>query len=127
MAEYRVNVYHNEYSNNGESQIIARVRYNNILDYWDGRNWTNGGNGMHKGLTKLRDGSYVLIIGSQWQGDRDYGFVIDKERALQEILKSGNHDLLKMKKWKELKELYTSTMIDEDEDEDEEMEIWKKI
>ena len=119
MSEYRVNVYKYEYDGcDWDNPVIARVRYNSILDYWDGRNWTNGGTAMHKGLTKLRDGSYVLIIGSQWQGDKDYGFIIDKERALQEILKSGNSQLLKLKKWKELKELYDSSMIFEEDDEE---------
>lgn len=53
--EYRVNVY------DEEENVIGRVRYNNNLDYWDGSNWTCGGLGKHKGLTKLRDGRYVLI------------------------------------------------------------------
>ena len=122
MSEYRVNVYENEYAGFGGNRVVARVRYNNILDYWDGRNWTNGGTGRHKGLTKLKDGRYVLIEGTQWQGESDYAFIIDKERALQEILKSGNSDLLKLKKWKELKEIYHDSMIDEDDEYEEEEE-----
>lgn len=110
--EYRVNVY------DEEENIIGRVRYNNNLDYWDGSNWTCGGLGKHKGLTKLRDGRYVLIYGSQWQGEKDYGVIISPERALQEILKSGNVELLETKKFAELKELYNQTMIDEIEDDE---------
>lgn len=53
--EYRVNVL----DENG--QVVGRVRYNNNLDWWDGNNWTCGAVGKHKGLTKLKDGRYVLI------------------------------------------------------------------
>ena len=49
MAEYRINVYEDAQ----HDEIIARVRYNQCLDYWDGRNWTSGGVGRHLGLTKL--------------------------------------------------------------------------
>lgn len=116
--QYRVNVYENQYDLDGE--VIARVRYNQDLDYWDGRNWTNGGTGMHKGITKLKDGRYVIIIGSQWQGARDYGYIVSPEEALQEILKSGNHDLLETKKFRELKELYEKELVAEEDDDLEE-------
>lgn len=106
MSEYRINVYEDAYE---KETVIARVRYNACLDYWDGRNHTNGGTGMHKGLTKLKDGRYVLIIGSQWQGAKDYGYVVTAEEALQEILKSDNAELLKTKKYKELHELFMET------------------
>lgn len=117
MAEHRVNVYKYEYAGFGENEIVGRVRYNAILDYWDGRNWSNGGTGRHKGITKLKNGEYVLIEGTQWQGEKDFAFIIDKERALQEILKSGNYDLLKLKKWKELNNLYLSWDNEEEEEE----------
>ena len=120
MSEYRVNVYEDEYAGFEENTVVGRVRYNSILDYWDGRNWCNGGVGRHKGITKLKDGRYVLIEGTNWQGERDFAFIIDKERALQEILKSGHKKLLKMKKWKELNELYLSTIIAEEDEDDEE-------
>ncbi len=111
--QYRVNVYENQ-------NVIARVRYNSCLDYWDGRNWTNGGVGRHKGLTKLRDGRYVLIHGTQWKGEKDWAEIITPEQALQEILKSGNTELLETKKYRELKELYEKTMVQEEDDEEEE-------
>ena len=101
--EYRVNVFDNEL---GEGLVIGRVRYNSILDYWDVRNWTNGGVGMHKGLTKLKDGSFVIIIGSDWEGSRDYAYTVSPKEALSEILKSGNVYLLDQSKFKKLKELY---------------------
>ena len=113
--EHRINVYAGE---EYRDQIIARVRYNNVLDHWDGSNWTSGSTGMHLGITKLRDGRYVLIVGSQWQGSTDYGYVVSAEEALQEILKSGNSKLLDTKKFKELKEVYKQMMVEEDEEEE---------
>ena len=76
-----VNVYKN-------GEIIADVNYNNNLDVWNGQNWQSGGPGKHKGLTRLEDGRFVLIHGSDWQGVEDYAEVITPEEALQEILKS---------------------------------------
>ena len=116
--EYRVNVYADEFM----EEVIARVRYIQNLDFWDGRNFTCGSTGRHKGLTKLKDGRYVLIHGTQWQGEKDYAIVISAEQALQEILKSGNHDLLETKKFRELKELYEKQMVAEEEDDLEEEE-----
>ena len=102
---HKVNVYDcREYL----EDIVARVQYNDCLDYWDGNNFVNGGVGMHKGLTKLRDGRYVIIIGSQWQGSKDYAYVVSAKEALEEILRSGNEDLLELKKYADLKELSES-------------------
>jgi hypothetical protein len=114
--QYRVNVYENQYDLDGD--VIARVRYNQNLDYWDGRNWTNGGVGRHKGLTKLRDGRYVLIHGTNWQGEKDWAEIISPEQALQEILKSGNTELLDTKKFAELKKLYEEKCLIEDDEEE---------
>ena len=116
--EYRVNVYEDEFL----KEVVARVRYNQNLDFWDGRNFTCGSTGRHKGLTKLKDGRYVLIHGTQWQGEKDWAEIISPEQALQEILKSGNTELLETKKFRELKELYEKQMVDEEEDDLEEEE-----
>ena len=97
-----VNVYESEFCN----EIVARVKYNEKLDYWDGRNRGNGGLGKHKGITKLKDGRFVIIIGSQMQGSKDYAYIVSKEEALQEVLKSGNLELLEEQKFAELKTLY---------------------
>ena len=103
MAEqYRINVY----EDCEEREVIARVRYNQDLDYWDGRNFSCGSNGRHKGLTKLKDGRYVLIHGTQWQGEKDWAEVISEEQALQEIMKSDSLELLDTKKFKDLKKMY---------------------
>ena len=118
--QYRVNVFKNRYDLDGA--VIARVRYNQNLDYWDGRNWQNGGVGRHKGITKLKDGRYVIIIGSDWQGERDYAYVVDADEALQEILKAQQLDLLDTKKFAGLKKLYEEKYLIEDDELEEEAE-----
>ena len=107
--EHRVNVFE-------DSKVIGRVRYNANLDFWDGRIWSSGCIGSHKGLTKLKDGSYVLIYGSEFYGESDFAEIISEEEALKQILKSGNTELLELKKFKSLKKLMT---IEEVEDLDE--------
>jgi len=90
-----VNVYENNPENEfGKSIIVARVKYNTRLDYWDGNNMTNGGTGMHKGITKLKkpvnpEKPYVIIIGSQWAGAKDYGYCVSADVAVYEILNAG--------------------------------------
>lgn len=106
IIEHRVNVYF-------EETVIARVRYNNNLDYWDGKNWLNGGVGKHKGLTKLATGDYVLIHGTDYQGEHDFAEIITERQALQEILRSQNTQLLNTKKFKALKALMADEIIDE--------------
>ena len=105
----RVNVYLND-------QVVARVRYNQNLDFWDGRNWQNGGMGRHKGITRLKDGRYVLIHGTDWQGEKGWAEIISPKQALQEIIKSGNTELLETKKFAELKKLYQELELEDDED-----------
>ena len=117
--QYRVNVYENQHGLFLNGNVIARVRYNTNLDYWDGRNWQNGGVGRHKGSTKLKNGRYVIIIGTDWQGERDYAYVVDADEALQEILKAQRLELLDTKKFAGLKKLYEEKYLLED-DEDEE-------
>ncbi|MDU7150102.1 MAG: hypothetical protein E6300_16625 [Clostridium sp.] len=101
-----VNVY------NDCNKIIGRVSYSENLDYFYNGNFQNGGVGLHKGLAKLKNGKYVLIYGSNWQGDRDYAKVISKTDALDEILESENLSLLDEPRFKELKDLYDSLYSD---------------
>lgn len=96
----KVNVYEKEM----ETKIVARVGYNSDLDVWDGSNWTSGETGRHKGLAKLKNGSFVLIHSTQWQGEKDYGIIITADEALQEILRSDASEKL-IKKYKLEKEL----------------------
>lgn len=81
----RINVY------NEKGDVIARVRYNDNL-------------GKNKGLTKLKNRRYVLIYGPP--GNKSRGIAISPEQALYEILKSGKIELLKSKKFAELKALF---------------------
>jgi hypothetical protein len=120
VKQYRVNVYETQYDLDGD--VIARVRYNQNLDFWDGRNWQNGGMGRHKGITKLKDGRYVIIIGSDWQGERDYAYIVDADEALQEILKAQLLELLDTKKFAGLKKLYEEMYMIEDDELEEEAE-----
>lgn len=88
MGNYRVNVY-------DDGEIIARVKYNADLDFWDGHNWSSGHSGRHKGLTKLKkSGKFVIIYGSDYQGENDWAEIITEHGAIQEILRSGNDELL---------------------------------
>ena len=93
------------YSDQMQTEIVARVRYNELLDYWNGSNWRNGGVGLHLGITRLMDGRYVLIRGTQWCGDKDYGWVVSDREALEAILHSGNDKLLEEKRFATLKAL----------------------
>jgi hypothetical protein len=110
--EFRVPVYENV---DWQEKVIARVKYNQNLDFWDGHNMSNGSTGTHLGLTKLKDGRYVLIHGTDWQGQRSYGEIITKERAFQAIIRSGNNDLLKAKKFEELNEFLKNMPQEEEE------------
>jgi hypothetical protein len=101
-----VNVY-NDYN-----KIIGRVNYSENLDCLYNGNFQNGGVGLHKGLAKLKNGNYVLIYGSNWQGDRDYAKIISKTDALDEIIESKNLSLLDEPRFKELKDLYDSLYSD---------------
>jgi hypothetical protein len=105
---YKVPVYNNVL----DRQVIARVRYNQRLDRWDGSNWSNGCVGRHLGITRLQDGRYVLIYGTEWQGERDYGLVVSDREALEAILNSGNDELLEEAKFAQLKKL-AETLIKE--------------
>ena len=75
--------------------IVARVKYNENLDFWDGgHNWSCGEIGRHKGITKLKNGKFVLIFGTRWEKERDSARVVSDEEALQAILKARNDELL---------------------------------
>ena len=111
----KVNVYERE---GYERRIIARVEYNNNLDLWDGRNMCNGGAGRHKGITKLRDGRFVIIDGTDWQGETTTAYIVSDREALEEILESGNTWLLESKKFSSLKDM--SLELDNMEEDDKE-------
>ena len=91
MSSHKVNVYFGE-------KVVGRVAYNTNLDIWNGSNWQNGGPGRHLGITKLKkpvEGlSFVLIYGTQWEGERNYAELVSDTDALQAILRAGKDDLL---------------------------------
>ncbi|WP_097034507.1 hypothetical protein [Clostridium tertium] len=89
-----------------DNTIIGRVNYSTNLDFYDGRNFTCGTPCQHKGLTKLRNGNFVLIRTSNWSDSPDYAEIISDGQALQEILNSGNTELLEEKRFIKLKKLY---------------------
>lgn len=106
----KVNVYENEWA---DGPVVARVQYNSHLDHWNGSNWSDGGVGTHLGITQLRDGRYVLIHGTQWDGCRDWGEVVSDSQALQAIIKSGNSELMELPRFRRLKELAEQTLLQE--------------
>ena len=102
----------NVYTENGG--IIARVEFNTNLDYWDGSNWTCGSTGRHLWLTKLKDGRYVLIHGTEWQGEENTAEVVSAEDALQAVLSSGNDELLDQSRFAKLRALYEAMEQEDD-------------
>lgn len=97
-----------------EGKVIARVEYNSDLDFWDGNNWTSGSTGRHLGITKLKKlDAYVLIHGTQWQGERDTAEIVTDEAALQAILRAEKEELLENPKYARLKEIYRNSMDEE--------------
>jgi len=105
----KVNVYEG-------GKVIARVQYNDNLDYWDGKNWTCGSMGRHLGLTRLRkSGQYVLIHGTDFQGEQDRAEIVTDEQAYQAIVSSGNFELLE--KFPDLRRFEEDLDTDEDPDE----------
>ncbi|MGL5711556.1 MAG: hypothetical protein ACRCX2_00935 [Paraclostridium sp.] len=112
MSEYRINVYE---SPSMESEIIARVRCNAKLDSWNGSNWCCGGTGFHKGITKLKNGKYVIIETSDWQNMKNFAYIVSEKEALQEILRSENQELLDTIKFKPLKKIMEANFCKEEE------------
>jgi len=88
MQNDRINVY------DKGGNVVVQVKYKDNL-------------GKDKGITKLKDKRYVLIYGPL--NDKSRGIIISPEQALYEILKSGKIELLKSKKFAELKALYDMT------------------
>jgi len=108
-----VNVYERGMDLDGSrGKIVARVKYNQDLDHWDGHNWSDGGTGTHLGITQLKKSKrFVLIHGTQWQGCRNYGCIVSDDEALQAIL--GN-DPAELDNWPTLKALH-DTKIETEE------------
>ena len=110
-----INVYASEREVGNNYYLIGRVKPNRLLDFWDGCTYTNGNTGCHKGITKLKDGSFVIIETSQWSGSKDYAYVVSDKEALREILRSGNEELLELKRFRKLKEFSENLLKEENE------------
>lgn len=75
-----------------DGKVIAQVEENNNLDFWDGRNYTSGSTGRHLGYTRLQSGKWVLIHGTQWQGERASAEVVSAEDLIQAAAKTNHLD-----------------------------------
>lgn len=73
-----------------DGKVVARVEYNANLDFWDGRNMTSGSTGRHLGYTRLKSGKFVLIRGTQWDGERDTAEVVTADELLQAAVRTGH-------------------------------------
>lgn len=93
-------------------KVVARVDYNDALDYWDGHNYTCGSTGRHMGYTRLKSGKWVLIHGSQWQGEQDSAEVVSAEELVQAAARTGKLDEL-VKNYPELKEMLPDSEAEE--------------
>jgi hypothetical protein len=94
-------------------KVIARVNFSNNLDTWNGRSFTCGSTGRHKGIARLSDGQFVLIHGTQWQGEESRAVVVSPYEALQEIIGSNNDQLLEDSRFSELTLLMDEMFLQE--------------
>lgn len=85
-----------------ENEIkIGRVRCTTNLDFWNGEYMSCGKKGQHLGLTKLRDGRFVLVYSfDDFINKKPYTDVISRERALEVINEYKHRELLKTYKFK---------------------------
>jgi len=84
-----------------EGKIIARVKYNSNLGKGNGNT-----DGYDDGITKLKDGRYVFIIGKKFNGDTVHAKIITDDEAIQEIIKREKFELLEDPRFQHLKVLY---------------------
>ncbi|HAZ38146.1 MAG TPA: hypothetical protein DCY71_09940 [Clostridiaceae bacterium] len=99
--------------------LTAVVKYNNDLDFCNGGNFNCGSTGCHLGITKLKDGKYVLIHGTDWEGERDYAEIATDAEALDAIVTTGHTELLEKKKFEPLKKLYEEKYSNQEIEEDD--------
>jgi hypothetical protein len=102
----------NVYDENGK--VVGRVNYNSIWTTGTVTTTTCGSTGRHWGSQSWKDGRFVLIHGTQWQGEQDTAEVVTAEEALQAILSSGNEELLEEARFSELKKLNDESMAEEE-------------
>lgn len=70
-------------------EVIARVEYISNLDSWNSGKWYCDDIGHHRGIQKIQKGyyagRYVMIRGSDYEGEEDYGELMSTCEALREI------------------------------------------
>jgi hypothetical protein len=85
-------------------EVIGDVDANTKLDYWDGRNYSNGGTGRHLGFGQTKNGEFYLIHKTQWQGEQNYAEIVSPDRIVKEAIKSNN--INELEEYPELLSLY---------------------
>lgn len=109
---------------NPTAAIVGRVRINQNLDFYQKNIYAEtleerkkvflGYNtpGEHKGITKLKDGRFVIIRTFDNNHSqildkslKNYAYVVDNNTAIAEIISSNHAELLNNKKFKKLNEL----------------------
>jgi hypothetical protein len=89
MKGKRCYLYKSKYSD----EIVGRTYVYRNLGY-------DQENKCYKGLTKNYDSEYLITI--EDENNKCYAYIVDKEEALKEIIKSNKGELLKTYKFKEL-------------------------
>ena len=108
----KINVQENDYD---YEVIVGKVTYNQDLDFWDGRNYSCGQCGYHNGIARLKkpykDGRlFVLIVGTDYQGEKDWASLKTDQEILDIIIDSNNLEILEKRGYKRLKDLYQKTI-----------------
>ena len=86
--------------------LFASIPGESERDFWDQQ---KNGLSYHKELTRLEDGSYLMIEQRQWIEQESIGYPVSNEDALKEILLSNNLHLLNHPTFLDLKLLYEKT------------------
>ena len=109
-ANNRVPVY------DSDNRLVAHVKYNQNLDFWDGNNYTSGSAGRHLGIAVLKGDRYVLIHGTQWQGERNLAEIVSAEDALDAIVRTNSCEILNSPRFAALKKLYDEKIRNQEVD-----------
>ena len=96
----------NVFRNDLFTTLFASIPSETERDYWDQQ---KNGLSFHKGITRLEDGSFLMIEQRQWIEQESIGYPISNEDALKEIILSNNLQLLNHPKFLDLKILYEKT------------------
>lgn len=87
-----------------QGKEVARVKYNEKLDYYINNRLGYKQLGYHRGLTRLRDGRLVLIEGRD-TGERT-ARVVGPIEVLESVLVSGRVDAIAGDKYRDIQQMY---------------------